>query len=240
MQIIHKGESVSYSDFQRMFPKEANILTSETAQTLTHVEFNILIESKIIKIQQEPFGPVAIDIDAQLEKHRVYFYKSSPYKELLAKALGLKPGKEKPKVLDATGGMLGDSLLIYALGVKSLAVCERNPIAGILIANALERSNIAIDFHFLSAIELGDDFDVIYFDPMYVEKNTKSQAKKEMVMFRSLIGADEDAQSVAKKLLDKAGQRLVIKRSVKASSLLEKPHMTFKGKSTAYDVYLKH
>lgn len=240
MQIIHEGENASYSDFQKMFPKEANILTNEIVQSLAHVDFKILLDSKTIKIQLEPFGPVAIDIDAQLEKHRIFFYKSSPYKELLAKAIGLKAGKEKPKVLDATGGMLGDSLLIYALGVKNLTVCERSPIAGILIANALEKSNIDIDFHFLSAIELEEVFDVIYFDPMYLEKNTKSQAKKEMVMFRSLIGADEDAISVAKKLLEKAGQRLVIKRSVKASVLLEKPHMTFKGKSTAYDVYLKH
>ena len=73
---------------------------------------------------------------------------------------------------------------------------------------------------------------------MYHEKNTKASPKKSMAIFRELVGADVDAANVAKKLCMENCQRVVIKRSRKASPLIEKPHHTIEGKSTCYDVYL--
>ncbi len=236
MQFLMKDKPLTYSEFSSLYPEEANILTEISSEDIL---FNIE-EGGALKLLQDSYRPICINIDSELERHKIQFYKSSPYKELLAKALGLKAGKEKPKVLDATGGMLGDSLLIYAIGVESLTVCERHPIPAVLIYNALKFTQINISFRFCSATELEDEFDVIFYDPMYTEKNTKTNAKKEMMIFRNLIGVDLDSSEMALKLRDKASKRLIIKRSVKGASLIPKPDITFKGKSTAYDVYLKH
>ena len=236
MQFLMKDKPLTYSEFSPLYPEEANILTEISSEDIL---FNIE-EGGILKLIQDSYRPISINIDSELERHKIQFYKSSPYKELLAKALGLKAGKEKPKVLDATGGMLGDSLLIYAIGVESLTVCERHPIPAVLILNAMKFTKVNISFNFCSAIELDEEFDVIFYDPMYTDKNVKTNAKKEMMIFRDLIGADLDSSEMALKLRDKASKRLVIKRSVKGASLISKPDITFKGKSTAYDVYLKH
>ncbi len=189
------------------------------------------------------FKNISINVCKQLDYHRSFFFKHSPYKEPLAKAIGLKKGQPRPKIIDLTGGMLGDSLLIYSLieGIE-LEVWERSPLVALLIEDALKQYNLKIDFHFGEFLQEYTDCDflaqtTLYFDPMYQMTNKKTAAKKEMMFFREGIGPDFDAESVAKKLLGMAS-RLVIKRSKKATPLLENPTHSILGKSTAYDVYL--
>ena len=198
------------------------------------------IEENFIKFQYEKLKPIWINIYTIMDKHKRYFFKNSYYKEPLARALGLKKGKPKPFVLDATAGMLGDSLLMYNFELAGLTCLERHSLAATLITNALNNHHLAgLEFKYLSAIDINESFDVCFFDPMYAEKNTKTAPKKEMLVFRDVIGADNDAKDVAKHLLSLSRDRLVIKRSAKASVLLESPHHTITGKSTCYDVYLK-
>ena len=59
-----------------------------------------------------------------------------------------------------------------------------------------------------------------------------------MRLFREMVGQDQDAKTIAQSLL-KLAPRLVIKRSLKANPLLTNPKMTYNGKSTSYDVYLR-
>jgi 16S rRNA (guanine1516-N2)-methyltransferase len=73
---------------------------------------------------------------------------------------------------------------------------------------------------------------------MYQGKNSKTAAKKEMEIFRELVGVDEDIKETAMALKKLANERLVIKRSNKAKPILEGYAHTIKGKSTSYDVYL--
>lgn len=176
-----------------------------------------------------------INAKSELEYHKRYFYKNSIYKELLAKAIGLKKGQDKPTILDCTGGTLKDSLLLYSFGVK-LIVLERNPIAAHLIKNAIAQNELNIEFYNMSAIDKTFDCDVAYYDPMYSDKNEKTLPKKEMRIFREVIGEDIDSLETAL-FLKENYKRLVIKRSTKAPYLLEKPSISFKGKSTRYDVY---
>lgn len=177
-----------------------------------------------------------INAKSELEYHKRYFFKNSLHKELLAKAIGIKKGKDKPKVLDCTGGTLKDSLLMHAFGVE-LIVCERNPVAASLIANAISQNNLSMKFINDSCISEVFNTDVAYFDPMYSHKNEKSLPKKEMRIFREVVGEDLDSLEIAKTLKQNY-KRLVIKRSVKAPFLLDSPSMSFAGKSTRYDVYL--
>src|SRR5690606_33904787 len=145
--------------------------------------------------------PIGILIDETLERHLGYFKKSSIYKENLAKALGIKPGV-RPRVLDLTGGLLGDSLLMLAMGAQ-VETLERHPVVSFLIESALQAATHPLlkNFRFHSSDALTflaecGEFEVIYFDPMFEDANHKASPNKEMRIFREVVGNDADAVEV--------------------------------------------
>ena len=190
-------------------------------------------------------NPIGIEIDKELERHLDFFKKSSVQKELLARAVGVKSGY-RPKVLDLTAGMLGDSLLLLSFGCEVWAV-ERHPVIRFLIESALHNAKHPLHklFHFLpldAETFLAGDLpaDVLYFDPMFEDPNEKTAPKKEMRIFRSLVGKDTDAETVFQKALEKKPKRLVVKRPRRSEVLGLKPFVQYLGKSTRYDVYFSH
>lgn len=231
MKFFMDQKIITFQEFRDIFPEESVLIENDL-----ELEASFQIEGTVIKLKSPYSNPVFIDAVNKLDYHKKYFYKRSIYKEPLAKALGIKKGVEKPHVLDTTAGMMGDSLLMKAMGVK-LDICERNPIAAILCLNCIRNEKLDIQMHFKAATDLDVDTDVIYFDPMYIQKNDKTKPKKEMQIFREVVGVDHDAKEVACELKQKT-KRLVIKRSLKADPLIENPDITFTGKSTSYDVYL--
>lgn len=234
MQFEFGHKNISYDNFLELFPEEGLIV-----KDIVHSDVCLIIDeaSRSFSLKYKEFNPVKIDVKNILDKHKYFFTKNSFYKDPLARALGLKKGKERPDVLDATAGMMGDSLLMYSYGLRSLTCAERNPLVAILVLNAIKVSNLDVNFHFGSYI-CDKEFDVIFFDPMYDVINKKTAPKKEMEIFRQIVGKDQDAKEMASNLKLKAIERLVIKRSSKAPFLLEAPSHTIKGKSTSYDVYL--
>lgn len=186
--------------------------------------------------------PIGIEIDRELSRHEDYLKKSSVHKELLARALGIK-GSHRPGVLDLTAGMLGDSLLMLAFGCEVWAT-ERHPVIRFLIQSALQNAQHPKlkQFHFeaSSAQEILDSdlkTEVIYFDPMFEDANEKTSPKKEMRIFRNVVGKDQDAPEVFQKALEKRSKRLVIKRPRHSANLGPEPSVQYIGKSTRYDVY---
>jgi 16S rRNA (guanine1516-N2)-methyltransferase len=232
MHFYQDKKEIHFSDFENQFPAEAKILGLYLEQSIS-----FQIEDNRIKLESPYSNPVFVDAQSKLDYHKKYFYKHSIYKEPLAKAVGIKKGQDKPHILDATAGLLGDTLLMYAMGAN-VECCERNPIAAALCLNAINTENLNIKFHFSNVSDLDlESYDVLYFDPMYSEKNDKARPKKEMQIFRDIVGIDADAKEIALNLKEKS-KRLVIKRSIKAQPLLAEPTMTYNGKSTSYDVYL--
>jgi hypothetical protein len=162
--------------------------------------------------------PIGIEIDKTLARHEEFFKKSSIHKELLAKAVGVK-GSYRPKVLDLTAGLLGDSLLLLSFGCEVWAV-ERHPVIRFLILSALQNSNHPklSHFHFLptdamSVLEQRPPLESLFFDPMFEDANDKASPKKEMRIFRNIVGKDSDAQEVFKKAFiswENSGRLLVI------------------------------
>lgn len=186
--------------------------------------------------------PIGMEIDRELQRHEEYFKKSSLQKELLARAVGVK-GPYRPKVFDLTAGMLGDDLLLLSFGCEVWA-SERHPVIKFLIESALKNAHHprAEHFHFLpgeglKSLASQSQVDVIYFDPMFEDANEKTAPKKEMRIFRSLVGSDHDAEIVFKEALSLRPKRLVVKRPKHSSYLVEKPDVEYIGKSTRYDVY---
>ncbi|MCY4524519.1 MAG: class I SAM-dependent methyltransferase [Halobacteriovoraceae bacterium] len=166
----------------------------------------------------------------------------------LARALGLKNLAGK-KVLDATCGSGKDSLLFLFFGL-SVHAYERNLFLAQLIEDALQKGNAdfvlgkvlreKFFFHRGDCREFSHEiiYDVIYYDPMYEEKR-KTLPRKEMQIIKNIVKDDEnhDCKAFFEWSIGKS-RRLVVKRPLRGRTLFGNPHMTYKGKSTRYDVYL--
>ena len=237
MKYFINFELVSFEQFAQNFPEESKILA-----LWEDSEFEVWGVDKSLKYRLDGKQLIEIDPVKVLEYHRRTFFKKSPYQENLAKALGIKSDKDKDlKVLDATAGLLSDSLMMIALGLRDLTLYERHPLIQALIINTLKQypDLSGAKFYPKDAGTIDEKFDIIYFDPMYHEVNQKSASKKEMVFMRQVVGADKDAHQQAKKLLNHC-KRLVIKRSQKAKPILEGFGHQVQGKSTHYDIYFNN
>ena len=87
--------------------------------------------------------------------------------------------------------------------------------------------------------------DVIYYDPMFPERDSSAQVKKEMVLFKQLIGADQDSLDFLATAVGIATQRVVVKRPHDAEPLalleqgIERSHF-IDGGMCRFDCYLGH
>ncbi|MCK5884310.1 MAG: class I SAM-dependent methyltransferase [Bacteriovoracaceae bacterium] len=189
---------------------------------------------------------VSFDLCKEWNSHQGKNY--SLKKEPLARALGVK-GDGSITVVDATCGTGKDSILLLKFGARVIAH-ERNPIIGALFFDALKRAEKNNDkfsellkdrFQFSfgdSSLESCLECDAIYIDPMYPHKKKKALPRKEMQIFRAVVGSDLDSA----KLLDWARglgvKRIVVKRPNHAEHLGDAPSHSYHGKSTRYDLYL--
>jgi len=215
----------------------------EFAQKLeAPLEFNFQQGQYWLKSNRAMEKPIGVDVDAELRRHEAYFKSHSLQKELLARAIGIKPGK-RPFVLDLTGGLLGDSLLMLSMGCRVVTV-ERNPMIAFLIESALKNASHSLltDFQFhsmeaLNALQKFTDVETIFFDPMFEDLHQKSIPQKEMRIFRELLGGDHDSEEVLKACFKTSADRVVVKRPRLSRFLGLTPQVEYKGKSTRYDVY---
>ncbi len=168
-------------------------------------------------------------------------YQSSAIKkELLIKAVGLKP-KQLLTVLDLTAGLGRDAYLLHCAGCQ-VQLIERSPIIAALLKENLRNVNCELPLMVVDAKDyllLDPIFDVIYFDPIFPEKTKTALAKKESRFLREIVGDDLDAEEVFLLALTKAKKRVVVKRPKLAPPIAnKKPDIVFAGKSVRFDVYL--
>lgn len=175
--------------------------------------------------------------------------------EAVARAIGLKKGAT-PTVLDATAGLGRDAFLFAWLGCQVLAV-ERHAEIHALLADALERAlaEPEVAEHLGGRLQLlrgeaiavleqlasGPDIarpEVVYLDPMHPERRSAGQVRKEMRIFRQLVGEDVDAERLLATALRVARRRVVVKRPRKGETLGFAPDLQLEGKSTRFDIYL--
>jgi 16S rRNA (guanine1516-N2)-methyltransferase len=188
------------------------------------------------------FGLMSFDFEEIFSYHQRQQYALT--KEPLARALGIK-GLAKPLIWDTTCGTGKDSLLIHYFGAK-LVSFERHPAIYLLLVDALRRYPLAFDLVFADASQLFKNFspemrpDVIYYDPMFPEKaGSKKSAlpRKEMRIFKEIVGLDLDSTEFLEWALKTARERVVVKRSLNAACIKENPTASYSGKSTRYDMY---
>lgn len=172
--------------------------------------------------------------------------------ELIAKALGSQRGVKS--VYDGTLGLAEDAIFLTQLGFH-VTGCERSPWIYLLLKDAerrarLEDSEFSLEVQFGSAQEVFKDmltdFEkrpiVIFLDPMFPDKKKTALPRKEMQIFRDVVGEDEDASTTMEYALKATRDGVVVKRPLKAPALqptsgpVSVTH-SFEGKTVRYDLY---
>jgi 16S rRNA (guanine1516-N2)-methyltransferase len=163
--------------------------------------------------------------------------------ELIARALGIKDGIKK--VVDLTAGLGIDAVFLAQIGFSVISI-ERNPLMIFLLQEAqnktkrLDVKNIqwvmADSRLYLNDYKINEPTSC-YFDPMYPEKKKSALPRQEMVIFREIVGADDDAASVLQFAVQKGFSRTAVKRPVKAETVLQGPDFQLTSKLVRYDVY---
>ncbi|MEJ2345237.1 MAG: class I SAM-dependent methyltransferase [Gammaproteobacteria bacterium] len=170
----------------------------------------------------------------------------------LARAVGVRGGA-RPSVVDATAGLGRDAFVLAGLGCE-VRLVERSPVVAALLENALARAQAdprTAPVVARMALAPGDAITllqdlarhqrpaVVYLDPMYPHRSKSALVKKEMRLFRRLVGGDEDAPALLSAALACARQRVVVKRPRGAAAIAgPAPTMVINGKNTRYDVYV--
>lgn len=195
-------------------------------------------------------GPVRVDFLEGAMAHRRQ--QGGGAGQMIAKAVGIQSGI-RPAVFDATAGLGRDAFVLAQLGCD-VVLTERHPVIAALLADGLQRALLDAEvgpivqrMHLKkgNAIELmaawqDEPPQVIYLDPMFPHRDKSSLVKKEMRLFRPLVGNDDDAPQLLAAALDLATHRVVVKRPRKAPGVHgQTPSYVLEGKSSRFDIYTK-
>ena len=215
--------------------------------------FAVQVGAEGLQIQQlgpQAPGPVRVDFVEGQAAHRRQFGGGNG--QMIAKAVGIAQGV-RPRVLDATAGLGKDAFVLASLGCE-MSLIERQPLIGALLEDGLARGTQDFDVAPIvarmkllkgNAIDVmlnwqGEPPQVIYLDPMFPHREKTALVKKEMRLFRPLVGDDPDAPALLAAALALASHRVVVKRPRKAPCIEgPKPSHALDGKSSRYDIYPK-
>lgn len=205
---------------------------------------------ELVQLGPDAPGPVYVDFVEGAMGHRRRF--GGGRGQLVARAVGVKKNKI-PTVIDATAGLGRDAFVLAKLGCQ-VQMIERSPVVAELLADGMRRAEhddevseiiahmslaLADASQYFSALDEAERPDVVYVDPMHPERSKAAAVKKEMQLFRALVGADEDDAALLQAALSTARKRVVVKRPRKSEAIPgPKPSLVFEGKSTRFDVYL--
>lgn len=195
-------------------------------------------------------GPVWVDFVGGAVAHRRLHGGGAG--QLIAKAVGMRQGV-RPRVADVTAGLGRDSFVLASLGCE-VQMIERVPVIQLLLADGLARAQQ--DFEVAGIVEhmqlieadsiawlveqagRDDRPQVVYVDPMFPHSDKSALVKKEMRLFRDLVGDDADAGLLLEAALGAAANRVVVKRPRKAPVIPgPAPSVQLAGKSSRYDIY---
>ncbi len=248
LAVIYPGQDDSLP-FQQL-AERLGVPLYESLNSETPEEFFLTRRDGCLKLLDKELlkkGGLAVDIEPRNGEQRSW---PAPKDGALAQALGRKT----KTVIDATTGWGQDSLHIFRMGYELLCI-ERSPVMAELLADGfarlaqqdwMQRLNLcpplllqgnAIDL----LVNLENQPDCIYLDPMFPPKRKKSAlAKKSMMVLRDLLGDDQDKEQLFEAALKAAEKRVVVKSPDYAEPLGGKPSQSFQGKLLRYDVYLKN
>ena len=215
--------------------KEFNLVVESERKLCELCDYLYFADNKL-QFHSEELGEMCFDFEDTYSYHQRQKYALT--KEPLAKALAIKGAGEKRVIWDTTCGTGKDSLLIHYFGAH-LTSFERSPAVYLLLKDALRRYPMDFDLVFGDASKISNQIrpEVIYYDPMYPAKKKSALPRKEMRIFKEMVGEDLDSQDFLEWALKTATERVVVKRPLEADPIKEKPSASYTGKSTRYDMY---
>ena len=221
-----------------------------SASKQPHLQFLLQLKDQsleLLKLDEPKLGGIKVDFVEGATAHRRKF--GGGRGQDIAKAIGLKHSFT-PHVLDATAGLGRDAYVLASLGCQ-VTLMERMPVVAALLADGLDRARLnnevqeianRMNLVHASSIEnmnLAQQVDVVYLDPMYPHREKSAAVKKEMRVFQSLVGEDLDADALLTPALALAKYRVVVKRPSYAPPLNNvKPNTSINMKKNRFDVYV--
>ncbi len=196
-------------------------------------------------------GPVVVDFIGGAVGHRRKY--GGGKSQSIIKAVGVADASRQLSVLDATAGLGRDAFVLATMGCQ-VTMVERSSVVRALLADGLARAmddpeagTIVSRMKLVSGnaheqmesfLTNGQEFDVVYLDPMFPHRDKSAAVKKEMKLFQTLLGPDRDADKLLNPALELARHRVVVKRPKKAPDLdNQKPGYRLEGKSGRFDIY---
>lgn len=225
---------------------QADSLTRELSSFSSPTDLSLVLTPHRLELRAPGFSPVFIDPDSV----DALTLNGGNKRQLIARAVGVGgnwEGGKAPRVLDCSAGLLGDAMLLAALGCEVLAI-ERSAVLHAMQRDALERLRAGEDerkramaarialVHTealevfaalsaspgLSAHARGDwRPEVIYFDPMHPERRKAALVKKEMRILRELVGDDADSGAVLRGAVAVPGVRRVALKMPRLAGALD-------------------
>ncbi len=250
---------MSRTPFDIYFDADNSALSAIAARWQLVYTPDALFELKLVEQQltlfkrDEPkLGGISVDFIEGAVAHRRKF--GGGRGQAIAKAAGLKQGVN-PTVLDGTAGLGRDAFVLASLGCN-VSLVERHPVVAALLDNGLQRAyqdseigswmlqrmHLLPSHHIeLLAEEMANSVDVVYLDPMYPHREKSALVKKEMRVFQTLVGCDDDADALLAPALQIASKRVVVKRPDYAEDLAGlTPSAVIETKKNRFDVYVKN
>jgi len=157
----------------------------------------------------------------------------------------LMPKADFGQLIDATGGLLGDTFELLGTGL-SLRTYEAHPLLSLWIQLELLRDEPLLDFKFIaetftfSELSQAGPNSVVVYDPMFELAPQSALPTKEMQVLRK---AQEDYQVGALSLQEwqqwrEVAAAIVVKRALKAAPLFDQdPTFCVKTKLLRWDIY---
>ncbi len=225
-----------------------------STESLTHHSYILIVTSERLELRLvKPKGREKIVVDFEKGSIGYRRLKGGGYHQLIAKALGLKSGKPKPLVLDATAGFGQDAFILASLGCQVMLI-ERSPVIAELLLDGLLRAKknpelseiirrmevkVVDACQWLTQHTFTEKPDIIYLDPMFPKREKSALVKIEMRVLADIVGRDEDADQLLSLARSAASTRVVVKRPQKAEPLaFQNPNFVVSGRKNRYDVYL--
>lgn len=163
-------------------------------------------------------------------------------RQLLGRAVGLHQ-RSGLRILDATAGLGRDAMLLASLGAE-VDACERHDqVYERLCATAARlpaRARGRLRLHHADSLQLmtGQQWDVVYLDPMYTPTGKAALPQAAAQQLRALVGADDDADALLAPARAAAQRRVVVKRALRAPVLAAtSPMEQLRGNSVRFDIY---
>ena len=202
-------------------------------------------------------GAVLVDFSNQSLNYRAL---NKPKHQNLVKAVGLHKAAARAaprlRILDATAGLGKDAFLLASLDCR-VTMLERSSIVHAMLADGLERA-LLVDKpqaktavadaasrlslrrgDFLDLADTLEPVDVVYLDPMFPARSKSARVKKDMFLLQGLLGHAESQPELLEAALNLALNRVVVKRGKLSPALDQRaPDISYKGRSSRYDVYL--